>query len=243
MLCCCSINEEPHKLEVSAAGQDGGDDFEEQKLSGVPISPAKQLDGQPEQKLPASVRALGKEDQFEVCLNKRSSGSFGFTLEYDFKENLHLDPKDPCLLLSLDGGAIEQWNAKNPEQRLQVGDRIVSANGTAGPSQQIFETIKEADEVTLVMQRAKETQIPVGSARSLGLDLAYADSAVGLIIKQVNDGPVAKWNSSASSPISVGDRVVDLGSGGAAPATATTLLEKLKKMEGETTVKIYSWPS
>eukprot|EP00913_Durusdinium_trenchii_P016506 g15514.t1 len=137
-----------------------------------------------------------QEDQFEVCLNKRSSGSFGFTLEYDFKENLHLDPKDPlagnargqrarcffagahcaawlvgivertgtwrclqlqdpCLLLSLDGGAIEQWNAKNPEQRLQVGDRIVSANGTAGPSQQIFETIKEADEVTLVMQRAK----------------------------------------------------------------------------------------
>ena len=29
--------------------------------------------------------------------------------------------QDPCLLLSLDGGAIEQWNAKNPEQRLQAG--------------------------------------------------------------------------------------------------------------------------
>mmetsp|Transcript_37749 Transcript_37749/g.46767 ORF Transcript_37749/g.46767 Transcript_37749/m.46767 type:complete len:244 (+) Transcript_37749:65-796(+) len=241
MLCCCGV-EEPKKLEL-AAPENLGD---EQKLSSVPITAdsARRADGDLiEQTLPASVRVLGEDGRFEVRLDK-SSGSYGFSLEYDFKDKVHIDAKDPCLLLSLHGGAAEQWNQKCPEQKLKVGDRIVAANGVSGASEGIFDAIKGSQEATLIIQRPKELKIPVKNCRSLGLDLAYADSAVGLIIKQVNQGPVKEWNASSTSQVSAGDRIVAVKSGyvGDGETTAATLLEELKSMEGEATLTVLSWP-
>lgn len=242
MLCCCGI-EEPKKLELAASGGAG----EEQKLTFVPITAdtAKEVNEDlPEQKLPASVRVLGEDGQFEVRLDKRSSGSYGFSLEYDFKERVHADAKDPCLLLSLHGGAAQQWNETSPEQRLKVGDRIVAVNGTSGASQAIFDVIKGTQEATLTIQRPKELKVPIKNCRAIGLDLAYADSAVGLIIKQVNPDCVQKWNESATSKVSAGDRIVAVGGSytGDSEVTAATLLDQLKSKEGEATLTILSFP-
>lgn len=242
MLCCCGI-EEPKKLELADAGVAG----EDQKLTFVPITAdtAKELNEDlPEQKLPASVRVLGEDGQFEVRLDKRSSGSYGFSLEYDFKDSVHADAKDPCLLLSLHGGAAQQWNTTCPEQRLKVGDRIVAVNGTSGASQAIFDVIKDTQEATLTIQRPKELKVPIKNCRALGLDIAYADSAVGLIIKKVNPGCVQKWNESATSKVSAGDRIVALDGThtGDSEVAAATLLDQLKSKEGEATLTILSFP-
>ena len=241
MLCCCGV-EEPKKLEVAT-----GQNVDEQKMTYVPMTPDMAQGSEEaliDQKLPASLRALGEDSLFEVRLDKRSSGSYGFSLEYDFKDALHADAKDPCLLLSLHGGAVQQWNVANPTQNLKVGDRIVEANGTRGASQAIFEIIKDSEQATLTVQRPKELKVPVKSCRSLGLDLAYGDSMVGLLIKQVNEGPVMQWNTSATDQVSPGDRIVTIKGGSTdtgTPEDAETLLKQLQAAEGEATLTILSW--
>eukprot|EP00434_Breviolum_minutum_P042345 symbB.v1.2.037686.t1/scaffold5634.1/size25136/2 len=442
MLCCCGV-EEPKKLEVAT-----GQNVDEQKMTYVPMTPDMAQGSEEaliDQKLPASLRALGEDSLFEVRLDKRSSGSYGFSLEYDFKDALHADAKDPCLLLSLHGGAVQQWNVANPTQNLKVRDRIVEANGTRGASQAIFEIIKDSEqaveigkylatkwrfektqlfhclavalvfmvlacflitafvtgstlksaafgqlfeawflygslawivtlcsayallpswsprfhydgeafqrlrfkrswkdvfwissqdfardleeaillagcgkwkrlreiledpeqgeevlqicqlldeevwslaststdgsvasdcelpstqrfrcwfpgfslgdvnpfqffvgmmsEATLTVQRPKELKVPVKSCRSLGLDLAYGDSMVGLLIKQVNEGPVMQWNTSATDQVSPGDRIVTIkgGTDTGTPEDAETLLKQLQATEGEATLTILSW--
>mmetsp|Transcript_59451 Transcript_59451/g.141797 ORF Transcript_59451/g.141797 Transcript_59451/m.141797 type:complete len:232 (+) Transcript_59451:75-770(+) len=230
MLCCCSVSEEPNKLESVPvnAGKDTTDVFEEQKLSSLP-APAE----------PASETKT-EDGPFTVELDK-GSGSFGLSLDYEVKDRVTPDVKDRCLVLSVNGGAVAEWNTKNPDKLLQVGDCIMAVNGTTGSSESLFEAVKKADKVTLTVQHPKELKVPVGQGgRLMGMDIDYADTSVGLIVKQVKAGPVKDWSASSGAAVQAGDRITQVNNRGQGNAD---LLQQLKTADGELTLTILSWPS
>ncbi|CAJ1345878.1 unnamed protein product [Effrenium voratum] len=165
---------EPNKLESVPvnAGKDTTDVFEEQQLGSSPRCPRQfvhpDLPAEPASEtklgnvngwflysLPefrtsdftvavvtpwAGQEVLEQDGPFTVELDK-GSGSFGLSLDYEVK--------DRCLVLSVNGGAVAEWNTKNPDKLLQVGDCIMAVNGTTGSSESLFEAVKKADKRAL----------------------------------------------------------------------------------------------
>mmetsp|Transcript_42843 Transcript_42843/g.79866 ORF Transcript_42843/g.79866 Transcript_42843/m.79866 type:complete len:240 (+) Transcript_42843:46-765(+) len=235
--CCCNNAEESaayreaYTIAEDAKTPEGSQPFPP-PANGMQDSFTEQL----ELEEPAAV--LHKDGRFQVQLDK-SNGPFGLCLDYESKEPSGADFKDRCLIFNIKGGAAEQWNKMYPDKALQVGDCIFAVNGVSGTSKTLFESIKDASKVEIDVLRPKELTIKGRGGRPLGLHLEYADSSVGLIVTQVNDGPVKDWNASnPSTPVVPGDRILEVN--GCTSGIADKMTEVLQRED--LTLRVLSWP-
>ncbi|CAE6943945.1 unnamed protein product [Symbiodinium sp. CCMP2456] len=180
--------------------------------------------------------------KFRATLDK-SEGSFGLCLDYEDAElpGTGAGFKDRCLVFNVTGGAAAEWNKGHPDKALQVGDCIAAANGVKGSSKAVFESIRKADKVDLDVERPQEITVAAGKGgRPLGLHLAYADSSVGLIVKQVNEGPVKEWNKAhPSSSVGPGDRILEVN--GCRSGIQDRIPELARSQDENVTLRVLSW--
>merc|ERR1719262_364546 len=57
-----------------------------------------------------------------------------------------------------EGGAVNEWNRRHPQQAFQRGDRVLSVNGQSGTAQEIIAAVKQSSEdVSFVLERGPES--------------------------------------------------------------------------------------
>ncbi|CAE7198499.1 unnamed protein product [Symbiodinium pilosum] len=242
--CCCN---NPQEVGAYPAEAYSAPDDSKQTEGSSPFPAAGMRDDFTEQELGQPAAVLHKDQlpnlltKFQVRLEK-GHGTFGLCLDYEDTEPSAVDFKDRCLVFKVTGGAAEEWNQRHPNMALQVGDCIASANGVKGSSKAVFESIRKSDQVDLDIERPQEIAIAAGKGgRPLGLHLAYADSSVGLIVKQVNEGPVREWNKAhPAAPVVPGDRLLEVN--GCKSGIQDKMPELLKSPNDDVTLRILSWP-
>eukprot|EP00930_Biecheleria_cincta_P090923 TRINITY_DN80419_c0_g1_i1.p1 TRINITY_DN80419_c0_g1~~TRINITY_DN80419_c0_g1_i1.p1 ORF type:complete len:294 (-),score=68.62 TRINITY_DN80419_c0_g1_i1:74-895(-) len=147
---------------------------------------------------------------YSVDLEKLG-GKFGAMLD------LHV--KDYAIVSSISsGGAIEKWNSScEPDQVIQVGDRLLSVDGTGGDNPNLLAKISNSTS-SLKVQLRRPTEITVSlpaaaDGKKVGLRLPVTTEVENMlgceVMCIVPDSRMSAWNDKADSTqvIKVNDRV------------------------------------
>ncbi|CAE7914861.1 unnamed protein product [Symbiodinium necroappetens] len=245
--CCCNNPQDIGPGASQAEAYSSADDARQAEGSSPFPAVTGVQDDFLEQELVQPAAVVQKElpnllTKFRATLDK-SEGSFGLCLDYEDAELAGTGAgfKDRCLVFNVTGGAAAEWNKGHPDKALQVGDCIAAANGVKGSSKAVFESIRKADKVDLDVERPQEITVAAGKGgRPLGLHLAYADSSVGLIVKQVNEGPVKEWNKAhPSSSVGPGDRILEVN--GCRSGIQDRIPELARSQDENVTLRVLSW--
>merc|ERR1712232_1402455 len=144
-----------------------------------------------------------KSFEFNVTINKTPGSVLG----------LELDLMDDVLaqVCGIDAGLIQSYNhTVKPELQVAVGDFIVEANGQSGDAKQLLEILRtEAQSVVLVRRPAEITVLVSKDEGLLGLELQKAPRGHSLLIHEVKDGLIQKWNlTNPDKELKPRDRIV-----------------------------------
>mmetsp|Transcript_95254 Transcript_95254/g.188764 ORF Transcript_95254/g.188764 Transcript_95254/m.188764 type:complete len:227 (+) Transcript_95254:81-761(+) len=131
---------------------------------------------------------------------------------------MEIAPEDTVLLVKRvhDEGATNDFNALNPKKVVQAGDFLVAVNGISGDAAQMLDEVKvrtstdrEASEVRFSVLRTQSFYATVNKIGPLGLKFTLMKK--NMVVKEVNAGPIQKWNDdNPSSKIMPGDMFLEV---------------------------------
>lgn len=128
--------------------------------------------------------------------------------------------EDEVLLIeSIHAGLIDDWNAGNPSQAIQVGDSIVAVNGSRA-SQKMLRDCRKKQVLYLLVRRCQQ---PVAHSvmeftitldrtdgKRLGIDVDHQDG-IQLLIEEIEGGLVEEWNNEhPQEAVCEGDCIIDV---------------------------------
>mmetsp|Transcript_87406 Transcript_87406/g.271566 ORF Transcript_87406/g.271566 Transcript_87406/m.271566 type:complete len:231 (-) Transcript_87406:52-744(-) len=90
--------------------------------------------------------------EFEIIVVRKKDESLGCIINYDACSGRSL------VVESVANGAVQRWNQAHPKKPVLAGDRILSVNGRAGTSVDLFEAVKAAQ--GQVMLRISRPAVP-----------------------------------------------------------------------------------
>mmetsp|Transcript_116641 Transcript_116641/g.362419 ORF Transcript_116641/g.362419 Transcript_116641/m.362419 type:complete len:224 (+) Transcript_116641:103-774(+) len=123
-------------------------------------------------------------------------------------------------------------------RRLQAGDYIVSVNGLAGRVLDMMDEVEESRQVELQVCRPLKFTACVNKCQGpLGCRVTYNNiNSTSLLIEEVQEGCVQRWNSSnKDQAVQPDDRIISVNG---RPGTAGELLQMIKLVGGQTTLRI-----
>lgn len=144
-----------------------------------------------------------KPIQFLVSIVKDETASVGLVL--DVLDGRHV------LVSDVKEGPVLSHNAKAlPSERIGVGDFIVQVNGVEGSSMRLISAFRGASRLDLVVRRPWEFGVTVNIGNVLlGLELGRRVGQRSLLIMQVKDGAIHKWNDdNPDLPVKSNDRII-----------------------------------
>mmetsp|Transcript_32382 Transcript_32382/g.59149 ORF Transcript_32382/g.59149 Transcript_32382/m.59149 type:complete len:263 (-) Transcript_32382:57-845(-) len=110
---------------------------------------------------------------------------------------------DVLLIESIHAGLIDDWNAGNPSQAVQVGDSIVAVNGSR-VSQKMLRDCRRKQALYLLVRRCQQPvehtllefmiTLDRTDGKRLGIDVDHQDG-VQLLIEEIEGGLVEEWNN------------------------------------------------
>lgn len=218
MFCCCAAETKAEDLKfaaVSSAVELPPPEVEEARPPMSEELPATQIDEEPPATQPVEEPEAPKELEpakepeapvvpepqappaefleFEVVLEKSPERKVvGMNVDSSPKSNLAIKGINADSLLSY-------WNKANPEKKVQIGDAVVSVNGTDNSSAMI-NTLKDETALRLVIRRVPEFVVCVDkTAGPLGM-VVHGGSKAPATISQVHDGKViSAYNKEAEA--------------------------------------------
>lgn len=143
--------------------------------------------------------------EFEASLEKGADG-----LGIDVQSGVADGPNaDTLLITRIKIGAIMMWNRVNPENPIQVGDRIGQVNGVRGLPSEMIQVIKNTKLLRIRFLRLVEFTVSVNTYGRLGIDIAQ--HAHSLRVLSVGHGPIGDWNARQTPDFEVraGDHIVE----------------------------------
>lgn len=155
-----------------------------------------------------SGRVASPQRQFVVELEKIGSEELG--LEVDIADDV-----TASITKVLSEGAVPAWNKRNAEGlTVLAGDHIVEVNGIRGSAKELIASIKGGAQLSLVIQRPMEFLVAVRKEKAtdfFGLDIGYTQIGTSLLVCQVVEGCVEKWNAShPDAAVRRNDRIIEV---------------------------------
>lgn len=144
-----------------------------------------------------------KEKVLSVNLNKERGGELGIDVDWEDGETL-------CVT-NIRAGALKAWNDIQPKSRqVQVGDRIISVNGSAGDGpQHLSEMLDTYVALKISIHTHNELLVDVIKSQPNELGIDTAQSGRTLLITYVNSGLIDQWNTKhREAPVMQYDRIV-----------------------------------
>mmetsp|Transcript_74094 Transcript_74094/g.115945 ORF Transcript_74094/g.115945 Transcript_74094/m.115945 type:complete len:435 (+) Transcript_74094:3-1307(+) len=115
-------------------------------ISTSPISSG--LQGGTSEKTKSKARSRMATQTFTICLDKANNyGDVSLGLE------VMEDQNGGVLVQAVTGGLAGQWNANNPDSKVEIGDRITEVNGAIG-AYDMLKRCKEEDILMVTLERA-----------------------------------------------------------------------------------------
>jgi len=165
---------------------------------------------------------------------RKTRPRLGLTLDWDDGYSLVVTNTEP--------GLIEDWNSQHPDEKVSIGDSIVSVNDSILPPKEladVLDGLAKQDaverEVRLLVRRHSEYDVALirkDATEKLGIELRHREGGNTLLVRQIlEQGIVADWNrkhAGDSIKIKVGDRVIEVNG---TRGSGTVLNEKVKAKE------------
>jgi uncharacterized protein YwlG (UPF0340 family) len=155
-----------------------------------------------------SGHVASPQRQFVVKLD--GIGSEGLGLEVDIGDDV-----TASITKVLSEGAVPAWNKLNAEGlNVLAGDHIVEVNGIRGSAKELIASIKGGAQLSIVIHRPMEFLAAVRKENitdSVGLDIGYTHIGTTLLVCQVVEGCVKKWNEShPDAAVRRNDRIIEV---------------------------------
>jgi len=162
--------------------------------------------------------SLQRGSEISIFIGNVGPDTPGLGLDVDITDG-------PTLLIdAVREGLVQQWNSENPAIQVKPHDRIIDVNGIRGESRDIIEEMSCAPSLTMLLRRPTEFFVSVrkqGEVATLGLELSYCAGGSTLLVVDVREGLIEKWNKScvdkssseednATNALNKGDRVVEV---------------------------------
>jgi hypothetical protein len=98
---------------------------------------------------------IKRSKEFNVSLDKNAHGQsahakIGLDIVHSGMESL--------LIKRVKDGMVSDWNQKNPDQTIHVGDRIVQINGKRGDSHKLLDLVANQDKLDVIISRTGGSQ-------------------------------------------------------------------------------------
>jgi len=157
-------------------------------------------------------------DILHVHVTKRSNEQLG--LELDFSDG------ETAYVVGVQFGAMHLYNqTAKAQDRVRIGDFVISVNGTRGSGDGLLEKIKTSSRLDMVVHRPVEFSVAVDLGdRPLGLELMVG--AACLLVGKVLDGATQDWNeANPDQQVRSKDRIIAVGN---ERASGEELLERLR---------------
>lgn len=152
---------------------------------------------------------------FYVDINRTTGQSLGIEVE-------HYTPR-VLIVMTVNGGLIQDWNTANPEATVEEQDLIVGANDVEGDVEKILNECRQLQPIKLAVRRplmkirklkTLETEFKISldkqEGSKLGIDVNHEDGKE-LFIESIDEGLVKTWNDEhPDTQVHIEDRIIEV---------------------------------
>lgn len=260
MFCmCCAAAEDKGEADLVPAAkvlearptsltpEQAEESVETSKAKPMTIKPREEEKPKPllEQEKAAKAQLQAKEDSkdsqkglFKMKMHVTPAKQLGLELD-DISE---LGP----MIVNFAPGIVQDFNASNPDKKIEKYDRILAVNGEGGGSAKVCEKLQQ-----VLLDRGQELELSISRPQTyevsmkrdergrLGAKLTFKASSTGILIEAVSkEGLFAEWNAqNPKNMILGGDHLITVNG---EVLKGGDMVERLKK-ETKLTLTFLRW--